>query len=177
MATPVARYTGLRRCSKIGGNSRSANRSVLYPGRRSDVAIIHPGPVVAHDVRHRPVCLRSARPSSARWESKTRVGLRRWPGPQRRIRGSSAASPPTVSGWRFGLWCSRGFLSRGRIRSLALNQVRIPFAAARFLGEQVNAMRWLGVVLIVGGVFLASRGGGHAPSAAANVDGARKASD
>jgi drug/metabolite transporter (DMT)-like permease len=40
---------------------------------------------------------------------------------------------------------------------LALNQVLILFVAARFLGEEVSAARWLGVLLIVAGVFFTSR--------------------
>ncbi len=40
---------------------------------------------------------------------------------------------------------------------LALNQVLILLVAATVLGEQVNAMRWGGVLLIITGVFLVSR--------------------
>ena len=40
---------------------------------------------------------------------------------------------------------------------LALNQVLILLVAATFLGEQVSAMRWGGVLLIITGVFLVSR--------------------
>lgn len=40
---------------------------------------------------------------------------------------------------------------------LALNQVLILLVAALFLGEQVSAMRWGGVLLIITGVFLVSR--------------------
>lgn len=40
---------------------------------------------------------------------------------------------------------------------LALNQVLILLVAYTFLGEQVNAMRWAGVLLIISGVFLVSR--------------------
>jgi multidrug transporter EmrE-like cation transporter len=40
---------------------------------------------------------------------------------------------------------------------LALNQVLILAVAAAFLGEQVSALRWGGVVLIITGVFLVSR--------------------
>lgn len=40
---------------------------------------------------------------------------------------------------------------------LALNQVLILLVAWLFLGETVGAMRWAGVALIIGGVFLVSR--------------------
>ncbi len=40
---------------------------------------------------------------------------------------------------------------------LALNQVLILAVAWLFLGEQVNALRWSGVLLIIAGVFLVSR--------------------
>ena len=40
---------------------------------------------------------------------------------------------------------------------LALNQVLILLVAWLFLGEQVNALRWAGVLLIITGVFLVSR--------------------
>lgn len=40
---------------------------------------------------------------------------------------------------------------------LALNQVLILLVAWAFLGEDVNAMRWGGVLLIISGVFLVSR--------------------
>ena len=40
---------------------------------------------------------------------------------------------------------------------LALNQVLILLVAWLFLGEQVSAMRWAGVMLIISGVYLVSR--------------------
>lgn len=40
---------------------------------------------------------------------------------------------------------------------LALNQVLILLVAWLVLGEQVGAMRWAGVILIISGVFLVSR--------------------
>jgi multidrug transporter EmrE-like cation transporter len=40
---------------------------------------------------------------------------------------------------------------------LALNQVLILLVAWIFLGEQVSALRWAGVMLIISGVFLVSR--------------------
>jgi drug/metabolite transporter (DMT)-like permease len=40
---------------------------------------------------------------------------------------------------------------------LALNQVLILAVAWLFLGEQVGALRWAGVILIVSGVYLVSR--------------------
>lgn len=40
---------------------------------------------------------------------------------------------------------------------LALNQVLILLVAWLFLGEQVTAMRWAGVLLIISGVYFVSR--------------------